>query len=64
MSNIKKALTEICSALEYLQERGELDYISEIKPEIRYTNNSTDNITVKCGGQKIKITAKLYRKTK
>ena len=52
-------LAAICSALEYLVERGEVEKITEVLTKCRYIHPAPklDSFAVKCGRQVFIITA-------
>ena len=55
----KKVITEICSAMQYLVDRGEVEVIQEIETKVRYTKTKVDSFIVRTeGGKRFCITAK------
>ena len=58
MNEITRAATEICSAMQYLVDRGEIEDIMEVETSVRYTSNVVREFVVVCGGRRIKFTAK------
>lgn len=54
----QKAATEICSAMEYLVDRGEVADITDVETSVRYTDKTISEFVVVCEGRRIKFTAK------
>ena len=54
-----RVLTVICSALEYLLDRGELECLTEVETKVRYTSRRVpdDGFIVKVGRKHFRITA-------
>jgi hypothetical protein len=59
MSNVKEVLAEICSVLQYLEDRGELGTISRVMTRVRYTEiKEIEKFVVESGKKKFEITAR------
>lgn len=57
-----QVVTDICAAVEYLVDRGEMDGIDEVLTHVRYTNNRVDSFDVKVrGGSVVRITAEVVK---
>lgn len=50
-------LTEICSAVEYLLDRGEIDHLTEVETQVRYTPTVISEMIVVADGRRVRITA-------
>ena len=52
----RNAITEICSILQYLLDRGETEYIKDVEESVRYTNGKIDSFVLRSGRKRYRIT--------